>query len=316
MKIICSIILLIGLVGAAKAAPARTTVLIEGNYVTLGDIFPDTPAKLADTQVLMAPEPGNSITLSQQWLTSIAQKYGIDYIPQTKHDSIKLTGASETVPVEDVEKILKDHLSQILKNESFTIRLDNKDLLLHFPKGKTGDILVTSADVNSQQTRFQATLVLQHEGKELNRSKVTGRIQRMTSVPVLARTIQRGETIQADDIQWQELPSHQINNSTILDEAGLIGASTNRQELLPNRPLNKHEVSIPHMVVRNQAVTIYAESPIINITAKGKALENGAKDSYVKVMNIDSQRVIHATVIGPQQVRVDIPGIHTVSGTE
>jgi flagella basal body P-ring formation protein FlgA len=315
-RTISTLIVLIMTSVAQAAAPTHNSVSIEGDYVTLGDLYPTAPESLTKTQVLIAPQPGNSITLNANWLGAVARKYSIDYVPQTNLDTIKLIGASDTIPNEEVEQILKEHISQIIKNEAFTIKLDNNELRLHFPKGKVGDIMVTSADLNTPQTRFQATLVLQYEGKELSRTKVNGRIQPMTLVPVLTRAIHRGETIQPEDIEWHNLPSHQVNQSTVMDEAALIGATPKRQDLIALRPLNKHDVSVPHMVLKNQSVIIYADSPTINLTAKGKALENGAKDAYVKIMNIDSQRIFHGTVIGPQQVRVEIPTMHTVLGTE
>jgi len=297
-------------------APQSNAITIETSYVTLADLFPDVPEKLATTKVILTPQPGSSITLNQQWLSAVAHKYGIPYTPQSKFEVIKVIGASEVIPVEDVEHALQDHLVQILKNDSFSIKLDNGDIKLHFPKGKVGDMLVTNADVNSQQTRFTATVVLQHDSKELSRTKVNGRILALTSVPVLTRTVHRGETIQPEDVEWQTVLSSQVNQATIMDETSLVGASSNRQDLMPNRPLNKHDVSIPNLVLRNQAVSIVAASPYISITAKGKALENGGKDAYVKVMNVDSQRILHATVIGPQKVRVDIPQMNTVTATE
>lgn len=311
MKNLIAILMLLMTTETALA----NTITVEAPYITLADLFPDVPEKLASTRVMMTPQPGSSITLNQQWLGAVAKKYNLTYTPSIS-ESIKVVGASEIVPVEDVEQMLKDHLTQILKNDAFSIKLDNADVKIHFPKGKPGNILVTAADVNSQQTRFTATLVLQHDGTELNRIKVAGRIMAQSSVPVLNRIIHRGETIQPEDVEWQNVPSAQVNQSTILDEATLVGATSKRQDLLPNRAINKHEISIPYMVLKNQAVTIIASSPYINITAKGKAMENGGKDAYVKVMNVSSQKIIHATVIGPQRVRVDIPQAHTVTSME
>lgn len=317
MKKIITIFLLTSLVGVAQSAtPTHNKVVVAGTYVTLGHVFPTAPEDLSETKLLVSPQPGRSILLSQKWLSAVALKHGIDYVPHTNLDSVELIGASDILPIENVEQALKEHLSQIIKNDTFTIKLDNSELKLHMPKDQTGEILITNADINSQQTRFHATMVLQHEGKELSRTKVTGRIYPMTSVPVLLKTVQHGETIKASDIEWQNVPTAQVNQSTITEESALIGATPKRKEILAMRPLNKNDVSIPHMVLKNQSVVIYAESPTINLTAKGKAMENGAKDAYIKVMNVDSKRIFHATVMGPQQVRVEIPTMQTVAETE
>lgn len=302
------------LIGPAYSSSAiQSTITIDKSHVTLGDIFPMAPKDIAPTEVLLTPNPGQSVTLNQRWLTNIAQKYAIPYVASSKSDNVKVVGASDLMPKEDVEQILKEHLSQIIKNEAFVIKLDNPELKLHMPHGKGGEILITAAEINSAQTRFYATIVLSSEGKELQRTKVNGRIQDMKMAPTLNRAIAKGESIQSQDIQWTYFPSQQITRSTIQDEDSLIGAIAQRQDLPAGSPISKTDVHIPHMVTKNQAVVIHASSSFMDITAKGKVLESGAKNAYVKVMNTDSGRTFHATVIGPQQVRVDIPAMQNVA---
>lgn len=315
-KIIRSLMCLSFIGVGHSSTPIHNTVSIETPYVTLGDIFPMAPEDVASTQILMAPNPGQSVTLNHRWLTNVAQKHSIPYVANSRLDTIKLVGASDVIPAEDAEQIIKDHLTQIIKNDAFTIKLDNPDLNLHLPRGRGGEIMITAADVNSQQTRFHATIVLTCAGKELHRIKVNGRIQAMSSVPVLNRMIAKGSTIHAADIQWVNLPSNQTNQSTIMNEDSLIGAIAKRQDLSPGKPITKQDVHIPHMVTKNQAVIIHAASSFMDITAKGKVLESGPKDAYVKVMNMESGRIIHATVIGPQQVRVEIPSMQNISMKE
>ena len=53
---------------------------------------------------------------------------------------------------------------------------------------------------------------------------------------------------------------------------------------------------LPVIVKRNQNVIIRIEKPGFIITAHGKAMENGKVGEYIKIRNIDSQRIIVAKV--------------------
>ena len=55
---------------------------------------------------------------------------------------------------------------------------------------------------------------------------------------------------------------------------------------------------------RNEAVTITYEVPGIMLTVRGKALEAGAVGDVVGVLNIQSNRTVQATVIGPGRVTI------------
>jgi flagella basal body P-ring formation protein FlgA len=64
----------------------------------------------------------------------------------------------------------------------------------------------------------------------------------------------------------------------------------------------------PQIVQRNEAVTIYYEVPGIMLTVRGKAVEGGAMGDVVGVLNIQSNRTVQATVIGPGRVTIAAPG--------
>ena len=46
----------------------------------------------------------------------------------------------------------------------------------------------------------------------------------------------------------------------------------------------------------------------MQLTAKGKSLENGGKGDVVRIQNTDSGKTIEAVVIGPERVAVSVNG--------
>lgn len=299
-------IFMIGLSSCLQASTINPVVKTEGKFVTLGDLFTGLPGKIAGTELLIAPQPGKSLVLNQKWLSSVARKYGVDYIPRSRHEQIKIIGASDIINKDEIENFVKGALVDMLKTDSFAMIIDQPDLQHHIPVGTTPNLELTNLHVNSNQTRFQATLQAKTDDQEPSNFKVSGKIEHTTTVPVLTRMINKGDVIEASDIEWIPVTNNLVNQNVITDEQLLIGASAKRQQLKPFSPLQKHDIAIPYLVQKNQAVKIIGSSPILSVTAKGKALESGTKDDYIKIMNISSKRVIHATVIGPQQVSVDI----------
>src|SRR5258708_20133535 len=77
--------------------------------------------------------------------------------------------------------------------------------------------------------------------------------------------------------------------------------------------LRTEDLIKPQIVQRNEAVTIYYEVPGIMLTVRGKAVEAGAMGDVVGVLNIQSNRTVQATVIGPGRVTIAAAGSLTPS---
>jgi flagella basal body P-ring formation protein FlgA len=60
------------------------------------------------------------------------------------------------------------------------------------------------------------------------------------------------------------------------------------------------------MVRRGKMVLLIGESKRLLIKTQGKALENGRLGDVIKVKNITSGKVVHATVTGENTVKVDL----------
>jgi flagella basal body P-ring formation protein FlgA len=60
----------------------------------------------------------------------------------------------------------------------------------------------------------------------------------------------------------------------------------------------------PELVARNENVTITYEVPGIVLTMRGQALESGAQGDLISVLNVQSKRTIHATIVGPGRVTI------------
>ncbi|AMS29612.1 MAG TPA: flagella basal body P-ring formation protein FlgA [Hyphomonadaceae bacterium] len=134
------------------------------------------------------------------------------------------------------------------------------------------------------------------------RASVSAAAARPEALAVLGRTVQRGETIQAEDVVWIDTPSTAPRDA-LADPEALIG-KTAKRVLLANTPLRAMDVMDTPSVRRNEPVTLIYEAEGLRLSVRGKALGDAAIGASVKVLNPQSKRVLEAIVDGPGTARV------------
>jgi flagella basal body P-ring formation protein FlgA len=70
------------------------------------------------------------------------------------------------------------------------------------------------------------------------------------------------------------------------------------------RPIRTGELMKPEIVQRNENVTIVYQVPGLMLAVRGKATDGGAEGDMIDVVNLQSNRTLRATIIGPGQVAV------------
>ncbi len=97
---------------------------------------------------------------------------------------------------------------------------------------------------------------------------------------------------------------HDLNGDVLVDDIeieGLMARRTIRSgQIFRNRDLRTQVV-----VARGQAVNIILRTPFLQLSAKGKALENGGSNETIKVINTLSNKTVFATIVDSDTVRVE-----------
>jgi flagella basal body P-ring formation protein FlgA len=107
--------------------------------------------------------------------------------------------------------------------------------------------------------------------------------------------IPAGQTISPENVEIRTRESNYPEPVDWTSPYGLVA----RQRLPANTTLRPHMVGTsesPTVVARNQTVAIRVERPGLLITAVGKAMEDGKAGEYIRVRNVDSQRIILAKI--------------------
>ena len=149
------------------------------------------------------------------------------------------------------------------------------------------------------------------EGKGLKRSMPAGSPLRqgdiqtlvMVEVPVASRDIRRGIVIGAEDINWVRMSESNIAGEVLHLEQDLVGriANANIRAGQTFRPIS---VMRPVAVLKGKLVNVIYNTRAMNLTAKGKVLEDGAVGQVIRVSNTKSNTHVLAEVLNAETVRV------------
>jgi flagellar basal body P-ring formation protein FlgA len=123
-------------------------------------------------------------------------------------------------------------------------------------------------------------------------------------VPVLARSVERGELLGRADFLQEPRPAVQARGAVGPAEAAGLEAV---RRLPAGSIVRRADLAEPQLVRRGEPVTLTVEAGALVITAQGRALSGGGVGDPVRVVNLATSRTIEGRVAGPGRVRVTAP---------
>jgi flagella basal body P-ring formation protein FlgA len=120
-------------------------------------------------------------------------------------------------------------------------------------------------------------------------------------VPVLARTVDRGETLSAADFAVEPRAPGWARGATPV--ASAVGLQASRR-LAAGTVVRGGDLMRPQVVKRGETVTIAFNTGGLKITTEGKALNGGGIGDPVRVLSGATNRTLDATIEGSGQVRL------------
>jgi len=126
---------------------------------------------------------------------------------------------------------------------------------------------------------------------------------RQVQVPVVARDINRGETIDAKDITYVSMNDTDVVANVLMDEEAIVGRLT-KHPIRAGQTLRGFDIFRPTAVERGKLVTIVWSTAAMNLTAQGLAQQPGGIGDVIRVTNSKSKTSVLAEVIDAQTVRV------------
>jgi flagellar basal body P-ring formation protein FlgA len=288
----------------------RASAVVDSSVIRLGDLFADAGPHAQDV-LAPAPPPGSRTIFDAAWLAAAAREHELGWRPLSPFDQASVERATRIVSGDAVARRLLDEISQRQPVENGHVQLDNAAFRLLVPRGAPEGIAVEGLVFDARTGRLSAMVAAPPDDAAAPRERVTGRLIRMTTLPVLKRPLAPGETIRADDLEGLVVRADGVGPDVVTDRRELIGKAP-RRSLHAHEALRAGDVQPPIVVRRGDLVTIVLETATLRLTAQGKALEDGGAAATIRVANTKSDRVIDAAVIGPNLVAVR-PGAELAS---
>jgi flagella basal body P-ring formation protein FlgA len=292
------------------AVTLNRNVTVEGEIVTLGDIFSGLGDKAA-TAIARAPALGKKVPVGVRWLTAVAQKYALPWRPNSRLDSTVIQRASNVISTQRIKAQVQDALSDEGLQQDATLEFDTPSVQMILPREFDDSIRVTSVSYNSSNGRFSAQISAPAEGMAVTKTTVRGRAVRIIEVPVLRHRMDADDVIGHDDISWISHRADRLTRNALLEADAIVGKSL-RRPIGPGLVLKAGELKTPEIVTKNGLVTIRVETDRMVLTAQGRALDTGAMGEAIRVLNTKSNTIISAEIIGYGTVRAMLSN-HVVS---
>ncbi|WP_172330254.1 flagellar basal body P-ring formation chaperone FlgA [Mangrovicoccus sp. HB161399] len=118
-------------------------------------------------------------------------------------------------------------------------------------------------------------------------------------VVVTARPVRSGTVLGPSDILLQEGDM----GGALSDPGAAIGMQTVRN-LFPGSPIAPEDLQRPHIVTRNQEVTMIFENGLLSISTEGRALDGGAAGDTIRVTNVNSRKTVTGKVMPDGSISV------------
>jgi flagella basal body P-ring formation protein FlgA len=276
-------------------------VVVTDDIVRLGDLFLNT-GDHAQVSVAHAPDPGKSAVLDAEWLAETARRHGLAWRPARRNVRLVLRRASRTIERENIARRIAAVLQDRGLKGKLKVALDLRVATVHLPVDAGETFAIRELRHDDRSGRLVGKLVAPARNP-IYSMRVTGRLQKMIKVPVLTRLVRRGEIVRARDVALRAVDQSKVPASAVIQRADIVGQSA-RRSLPSGMPVRDGDLEAPTLVRRGALVTMEIKTPMMRLTARGKALDSGTLGETVRIRNIQSKRVIQGTVVGLDRVRI------------
>ncbi len=204
----------------------------------------------------------------------------------------------QNVSIISADKV-KDMITESLIDELQSDRL-NVELRSYYKGVQLGvkkdyfDVAIKDYDVNKRTRRFEYKVSFSN-GDFNEVLDIKGSYDEIISIPSLAVRIPFGAVIKEGDIEFIDVEAHRMMHDTITDPNELIG-KTLKHSKSAMRPIRKRDVQSQQIVQRTDNIDLVYKTPSITLTARGVAMESGAKGDVIRVRNTSSNKIIEAMV--------------------
>jgi len=305
MKILAALLACCALpAGAATLRPFST---LSGPVVTLADIWDGG----GDRALGPSPAPGARITVEARQLEAIARQFGVDWRPAGAGDRVVLDRPGRALGRDDVMGPLRAALAAAGAPRDGDLELPGFTAPMVGLGAASAE--VAQLEFDAESGRFTALVSVAADGAPATQMRLSGRMLEMVELPVPRRRMMPGDVVGASDLEWVRLRAAQAKGDVVRAVRDAAGQAL-RHAVQPGQPILLADLSRPMVVQKGTPLLLALDSPGIQLTAQGVAMEPAGLGEMVHVLNPASRVVVEAEVTGLGRARV-MPGTSPLNAT-
>lgn len=159
---------------------------------------------------------------------------------------------------------------------------------------------IDDLEIPAQQRSFKMAVKL----KNGTNANIAGKIEWLTTIPVVLRPISANDIINQSDLGTQDYPVDDLTPNTVLEVKDLIGKSAANTVIKPNLPVEVHSLKNPKIIKRGSIVEIVYRKNSLVISTKATATQDlamGDTGTFETLKTSDSKifKRIAAQVVSP-----------------
>ena len=295
---------------AQSEPPARPRlkelVTVTSEIVRIRDLVEHAGAA-ADIAVFRAPDLGHTGAVPVIRVAEALRQHGLDRVDADGLTEVVVTRLSRLITGEEIKgRVARAFAGQFGFGDAdnLAVILDREIRVLHVEAAATAELAITRMNVEPRTGRFEIAFELPGSAAARRLSlRFTGTVTELVQTATLARSIKAGEVIKASDVVLGRKPKLEVGAETIAATDQAVGLAA-KNALRVGQSLRPSDLVKAQVVQRNEAVTIVYTVPGVALTVRGKAAEGGALGDIINVVNIQSNRTIQGTIIGPGRVSI------------
>lgn len=220
----------------------------------------------------------------------------------------RVAGAStEEAVTRGIASRLRAHVAEALAVEASEIEVDRVRTMSGQNALRDGKIIKVKA---MSRGRFLGRVVFlmtmsPHEGAPFEQW-VSADVQQVREILVASRPLRRLDVIESGDVAHQTIRVRNQRHLFETDVQQVIGKRVT-QSLRKGSPIRFNQLEETPLVRRGDRVTVRVKSGGLEIVTAGEAKQDGRLGETIKVVNLDSKKMIFAEVVSSGDVRIDLP---------
>ncbi len=211
----------------------------------------------------------------------------------------------QILTVEEIIKGAENHLVSTLPwdRDSMEIEVNYQGGKVFLPAGEK-ELIFKGLGGTQKVGRIPMVLEVKVNGNFQKRIRINNRVMVSQKVIKTIRRIKKGEIFSDENIQLVTIKTDRIRKNTIENLAHAVGYEA-KMNLPDGKILTQRVVKKPALGNKGDKILILVEKGIMKITTPGILKEDGYENTMVRVLNMQSKKIIYGRLVDSNTVKVN-----------